>query len=68
MSFVNVLIQIVDFLFKAAVHYVETDAGKKEWSDIETAYEVATNNADNPGVEYAVTNSGEAAPKRILRN
>lgn len=67
MSFVKVLFQIVDFAVKAMVAYSQTPAGQKEWNDIEVAAEVAANNDDDKGVEYAATAPGEK-PVRVIRN
>lgn len=67
MTFFKVLFQVADFAVKAMVAYAQTEAGKKEWDDIENAAETAVNNDDNPGVEYTVTNPGDT-PKRVIRN
>lgn len=69
MSFVKVLVQIADFFLKAAIAYLQSEQGQKEWSDIENAFEVAMNTEDNPGTEYTVQDAGSApTQKRVVRN
>lgn len=34
-----VIVEILDFLFKAGAMYLTTPQGKKEWSDIERKFE-----------------------------
>lgn len=63
--YIEVLIQIVDFLFKAAAHFAATADGQKEWQDIEIAYEMAVNHDDNPDVEYAVTETSDLTPAQV---
>lgn len=41
MDYVRVLVQILDFMVKAAVHFQSTAEGKKEWADIENAFNQA---------------------------
>jgi hypothetical protein len=38
---VKVLVQVFDYLVKAAVEFKDTEAGRAEWQDILDAYETA---------------------------
>lgn len=40
-SWVSVFYQLLDYAVKAMVWYKETEAGAKEWADIQNAYETA---------------------------
>lgn len=41
MLWLRLLVQVVEYLLKAAVNFKDTDAGRQEWQDILDAYEEA---------------------------
>ena len=58
--------QIIDFAVKGFYAYLATEAGQKEWADIEAAFEVVINNERGEGgIGYRVDNTDDASGSAV---
>lgn len=68
LNWVNLLLQVLDYLIKAGINFRDTAEGAPEWQDIVTAFEVLVNNEAGGNVSYRVEDAGDnAVPRRAKR-
>lgn len=54
MLWARLLFELFDYMVKAAVHFKDTEEGRKEWEDFASRYEIAINNGANSNVDYSI--------------
>lgn len=57
----GVVVQLIDYLWKASATYAQTPQGQKELNDIAVAWEVRANSEDNAGTVGYSASAGAAA-------